>query len=101
MRGRYDPIVLTAAITGGDVFRSQSPFIPCGADAIVAEALAAARAGAACIHVHAREEADGRPTGSPGLFAKIADGIRAGSDVVISFTTGGSPGMSTDERFGS
>jgi uncharacterized protein (DUF849 family) len=101
MRGRYDPIVLTAAITGGDVFRSQSPHIPAGATAIVAEALGAAAAGAACIHVHAREEADGRPTGSPELFAEIAAGIRAGSDAVISFTTGGSPGMSTEERFAS
>ena len=71
MRGRYDPIVLTAAITGGDVFRSQSPHIPCGAEAIVAEALRAAEAGAACIHVHAREELDGRPTGSPELFSGV------------------------------
>lgn len=101
MRGRYDPIVLTAAITGGDVFRSQSPHIPCGAEAIVAEALRAAEAGAACIHVHAREELDGRPTGSPELFSEIADGIRAGSDAVISFTTGGSPGMSESERLAS
>jgi uncharacterized protein (DUF849 family) len=101
VRGRYEPIVLTAAVTGGDVFKSQSPAIPAGAEAIIAEAVRAAEAGAACVHLHAREAGDGRPTGSPELFAEIAAGIRERSDVVISFTTGGSPSMSTEERFGS
>jgi len=101
VRGRYEPIVLTAAITGGDVLMSQSAAIPAGADAIIAEAVRAAEAGAACIHVHAREADDGRPTGSPELFAEIATGIRERCDALISFTTGGSPGMTTAERFGS
>jgi uncharacterized protein (DUF849 family) len=60
MRGKYEPVVLTAAITGGDVLPSQSSYIPCGPAAIVAEAIAAAKAGATCVHLHAREEAGRR-----------------------------------------
>jgi uncharacterized protein (DUF849 family) len=99
VRGRYDPIVLTAAVTGGDVLPSQSPHIPCGAQAIAAEAVAAARAGATCVHVHAREE-DGRPSGSPALFAEVVDRVRAEVDVVVNISTGGAPGMTVDERLG-
>ena len=58
MRGRYEPIVLTAAITGGDVFKSQSPAIPAGAEAIIAEAVGAADAGAACIRRGAGADLD-------------------------------------------
>jgi uncharacterized protein (DUF849 family) len=94
---RYTPSVLTAAVTGGDILPSQSPHIPCGASAIAAEALAAAESGAACVHLHAREES-GRPSASGGLFAEIAAEIRASSDVVINVTTGGAPGMSVEDR---
>lgn len=97
MRTKYDPAVVTAAITGGDVLPSQSPHIPCGAERIVAEAVAAARAGATCVHLHGREE-DGRPSGRPELLAEIADGIRAQCDVVLNFSTGGTPGMSEEQR---
>ncbi len=94
---RYRPSALTAAITGGDVLPSQSPNIPRGARGIAREALAAARAGASSVHLHARTD-DGRPSADPRLFAEIADEIRASSDVVLNVTTGGSPGMSVAER---
>lgn len=100
-RDRYSPVVLTAAISGGDALKSQSPAIPCGVEAIVAEGVAAARAGAACVHIHGRKALTGEPTGDPVMMAEIAAGIRAQCDVVISFTTGGSPSMSEAERFGS
>ncbi len=96
-RGRYDPVTLTAAVTGGDVLPSQSPAIPKGPEAIAAEALAAARAGATCVHLHAREP-DGRPTGSGAMFSEIVEAIRAESDVVVNITTGGSIEMTVDER---
>lgn len=96
-RDRYDPIVLTAAITGGDTLPSQSRSIPRGVDEIVREALAAARAGATCVHLHARE-ADGRPSGSGEMFGEMAERIRASSDVLLNFSTGGTLGMSLDER---
>lgn len=97
MRERYEPAVITAAITGGDVLPSQSPHIPCGADRIIAEAVAAAEAGATCVHLHGREQ-DGRPSGRPELLAEIADGIRARTDVVLNFSTGGTPGMAEEDR---
>lgn len=76
---------------------SQSPSIPCGAEQIVAEALAAADAGATSVHLHARDER-GRPSSSPELFAEIAAGIRDRSSVVINMSTGGAPGMTVEER---
>jgi uncharacterized protein (DUF849 family) len=94
---RYSASVITAAITGGDTLPSQSPHIPCGAARIVEESLAAARAGATCVHLHARDES-GRPSADPALFAEIAAGIRESSDVAINVTSGGSPGMTVDER---
>lgn len=97
MRAKYEPCVLTAAVTGGDVLPSQSPHIPCGPEAIVEEAVAAAEAGATCVHVHARE-LDGRPTGDPVMFTEIVSGIRDRSDVVVNISTGGTPGMPEDER---
>jgi uncharacterized protein (DUF849 family) len=97
MHSRYHPAVVTAAITGGDVLPSQSPHIPCGAERIVAEAVAAAQAGATCVHIHGRE-LDGQPSGRPELLAEIAEGIRARCDVVLNFSTGGTPGMSEAER---
>lgn len=97
MRDRYEPAVVTAAITGGDVLPSQSPHIPCGPERIVADAVGAARAGATCVHLHGREE-DGRPSGRAELLAEIAAGVRAESDVVINFSTGGTPGMSEEDR---
>lgn len=97
LRDKYEPCVLTAAVTGGDVLPSQSPHIPCGPEAIVEEAVRAAEAGASCVHVHARES-DGRPTGDAGMFTEIVTGIRARCDVVISVSTGGTPGMPEEER---
>jgi uncharacterized protein (DUF849 family) len=97
MRSRYEPSAITAAITGGDVLPSQSPHIPCGAEQIVNEAVAAAEAGATCVHLHGRED-DGRPSGRPELLAEIASGIRARCDVVLNFSTGGTPGMPEEER---
>jgi uncharacterized protein (DUF849 family) len=97
LAGRYDSAVLTAAITGGDVLPSQSKAIPVGPDAIVAEALAAAAAGATCVHIHGREE-NGEPSARPELLSEIASGIREQSDVVLNFTTGGSLTMSEEDR---
>ncbi|MBS1676999.1 MAG: 3-keto-5-aminohexanoate cleavage protein [Actinobacteria bacterium] len=94
---RYRPSVLTAAITGGDVLPSQTPHLPCGVEEIVAAGIAAAEAGATVLHVHGRED-DGRPSADPGLLAEIAAGIRAGTDAVLNMSTGGSPGMTEEER---
>ncbi|GGT65706.1 3-keto-5-aminohexanoate cleavage protein [Actinomadura citrea] len=97
LRDKYEPCVLTAAVTGGDVLPSQSPHIPCGPEAIIEEAVGAAEAGATCVHLHAREP-DGRPSGDPALFRDIVAGIRERSGVVINISTGGTPGMPEEQR---
>jgi uncharacterized protein (DUF849 family) len=94
---RYRQSAITCAVTGGDVLPSQAPFLPKGADHIAREAVAAARAGATAVHLHARSD-DGRPSADPALFADIAERIRAECDVVINVTTGGTVGMTPDER---
>src|SRR5690242_12268372 len=96
-QSRYTPSTITAAVTGGDVLPSQAPYLPRGIDAIITASVEAAEAGAACVHLHARD-ADGRPSASPELFAAITSGIRARSDVVINVSTGGSPGMTVEQR---
>lgn len=97
MNDRYRPSALTAAVTGGDVLPSQSPYIPRGAKGIAGEALAAAAAGASSVHLHARDET-GKPSASPQLFQEIVAEIRESSDVVINISTGGAPGMSLEQR---
>jgi uncharacterized protein (DUF849 family) len=94
---RYDPIVVTAAVCGGDVLPSQAAAIPRGVDQIVEQAVRAADAGAAAIHLHARDEA-GKPTSDPQVWAAIGDGIRSRCDAVLNTTTGGSLWMSLEER---
>lgn len=96
-RGRYEPVTLTAAITGGDILPCQSPNLPRGARGIAEAAIAAAEAGATCVHLHARMD-DGRPTADPAVYAAIASRIREHSDVVLNVTTGGAPGMGEAER---
>jgi uncharacterized protein (DUF849 family) len=97
MIDRYRPSSLTAAITGGDVLPSQSAYLPRGAEGIAREAIAAAEAGATAVHLHARNDS-GKPSASPELYQEIVDQIRESSDVVINLTTGGSPGMSLEQR---
>lgn len=96
-RDKYEPVAVTAAVTGGDVLPSQSRAIPCRVEDVISEAVGAVRAGASVVHLHARED-DGRPSASPELFQRIVEGIRAEVDAVISISTGGSPGMTPQQR---
>jgi uncharacterized protein (DUF849 family) len=96
-RGRYDSVALTAAVTGGDVLPSQSSGIPATPQAIAADAVKAAAAGATCVHLHARDH-EGKPTGNGAIFKEIVESIRAERDIVINITTGGSLDMSAAER---
>jgi uncharacterized protein (DUF849 family) len=65
---------------------------------VVEQGIAAAAAGAAVLHLHARDPGDGRPTADPAIFAKYARGISDRCDVVISISTGGGTGMTVQER---
>jgi len=90
-------IVLTAAIVGAEVTREQTPHVPITAEEIAAEAARCRDAGAAVIHLHAREP-DGTATQSRERFQEAIDAIRARTDVVIQVSTGGAVGMTPEER---
>src|SRR6267143_1091534 len=71
---------------------------PATPEEIAEGAIGAAQAGAAIVHLHAREPADGRPTQDPKMFMRFLPKIKAASNVVINLTTGGAPTMSIEER---
>ena len=91
-------ILITCAVTGSIHTPSMSPHLPVTPDDIAAQAIAAAQAGAAILHLHARDPATGRPSADPEHFMAFLPAIRAGCDAVINLTTGGSAVMSLDQR---
>lgn len=91
-------VVISAAITGGVHTPSMTPYLPKTPDEIIENAVEAAQAGAAVVHIHARKET-GEPTADYAVFRKILSAIKARCDVVIGITTGGAQGMTTEERF--
>jgi len=91
-------VIITCAVTGAIHTPSMSPYLPVSPQEIAAAALEAAQAGAAIVHLHARDPEDGRPSQDPALFRKFVPEIKAASDVVINLTTGGAPTMTVEER---
>ncbi|HTU32152.1 MAG TPA: 3-keto-5-aminohexanoate cleavage protein [Solirubrobacteraceae bacterium] len=98
-RGAWNanPVVVTVAVTGADVFRENNPNIPYTTREIAESSVEAARAGATVVHLHVRED-DGTPTGRPELFEDVIARIRDGSDLVTMVSTGGANDMTIDER---
>ncbi len=91
-------VIITCAVTGSIYTPSMSPHLPVTAEEIAEAALGAAEAGAAIVHLHARNPTDGRPDQSPEAFEPFLRTIRRRSNVVVNLTTGGSPFMSIEER---
>jgi uncharacterized protein (DUF849 family) len=91
-------VIITCAVTGSIHTPSMSPHLPVSAQEIAEAAIGAAEAGAAIVHLHARNPADGRPDQSPEAFEPFLRLIKARSNVVVNLTTGGSPFMSVEER---
>ncbi|MBN9429912.1 MAG: 3-keto-5-aminohexanoate cleavage protein [Burkholderiales bacterium] len=91
-------VIITCAVTGSIHTPSMSPYLPVSADEIAEAAIGAARAGAAIVHLHARDPIDGRPDQTPEAFMRFLPRIKESSDVVINLTTGGAPTMSVQER---
>lgn len=91
-------ILITCAITGSIHVPSQSPHLPVTAADIATQAIDAAAAGAAILHLHARDPANGRPSSDPAHWAGFLPRIRAGTDAVVNMTTGGSAVMTLDQR---
>ncbi len=91
-------VIISCAVTGSIHTPSMSPHLPVTPAEIAESALGAAEAGAAIVHLHARNPEDGRPDQSPEAFEPFLRVIKQGSNVVVNLTTGGSPYMSVEER---
>jgi uncharacterized protein (DUF849 family) len=90
--------IITAAITGSIHTPSMSPYLPVTPKEIADQAIGAARAGAAIVHLHARNPETGEPASSPELYREIVTRITDACDVVINITTGGGNNMSVEQR---
>lgn len=82
-------VIISCAITGAIHTPSMSPYLPVTPEDIATAAIEAAEAGAAVVHLHARNPADGNPASDPKLYREILSRIKAESDVVANITTGG------------
>ncbi len=91
-------VIVTCAVTGSIHVPSQTPYLPITPEQIAESAIGAANAGAAILHLHARNPEDGRPTPDPNVFLQFLPRIKAGTDAVINITTGGAQTMTIDER---
>ncbi|MAE51739.1 MAG: 3-keto-5-aminohexanoate cleavage protein [Micavibrio sp.] len=91
-------VIITCAPTGAIHTPSMSPYLPVTPEEIAEAAIAAAEAGAAILHLHARDPADGRPTQDPAMFMRFLPGVSGATDAVINITTGGAPTMTVEER---
>ncbi len=91
-------VIITCAVTGSIHTPSMSPHLPVTAAEIAAAAIGAAEAGAAIVHLHARNPVDGRPDQSPEAFEPFLRVIKQRSDVVVNLTTGGAAHMTVEER---
>jgi uncharacterized protein (DUF849 family) len=91
-------VIITCAITGAIHTPSMSPYLPITPDEIIADSLAAAEAGAAILHLHARDPETGKPDQTPEAFARFLPRLKQQTNAVINLTSGGSPTMLVSER---
>ena len=91
--GKSDKVIVSCAVTGSVHVPSMSRYLPTTPDQIARAAIEAGEAGAAIVHVHARDPETGRPTPDPDVFAQFLPVIKRESNVVINITTGGGQGM--------
>jgi uncharacterized protein (DUF849 family) len=93
-----EKLIITAAITGAGTMPSQTPYLPITPQEIADQAVEAAKAGAASVHIHARNPKDGKPTAELDVYRQIVTDIKRRSNVVVCITTGGSGTASPQER---
>ena len=98
MTQKTSKVIVTCALTGSIHTPSMSDALPITPDQIAEQAIAAAEAGAAILHLHARDPKDGRPTPDPKIFMQFLPRIKQGCDAVLNITTGGSVKMTVEER---
>jgi uncharacterized protein (DUF849 family) len=93
-----EKLIITAALTGNITLPTQTPYLPITPQQIIDDAVRAADAGAASVHIHGRDPKTARPTTEPAVYREIAAGIKARSNVIVCITTGGTAYMQPEER---
>ena len=91
-------VIISCAITGGIHTPSMSDYLPITPEEIAKSSIEAAEAGAAIIHLHARDPNDGSPTPDPSMFMQFLPRIKQNTDAVINITTGGGLNMTLEDR---
>ena len=91
-------VIITCAVTGAIHTPSMSPYLPVTPEEIIEASVGAAEAGAAIIHLHARDPVTGKPDQSPEAFGRFLPQIKARCEAVLNLTSGGSPFMTIEER---
>jgi uncharacterized protein (DUF849 family) len=91
-------VIITCAVTGSIHTPTMSPYLPVTPDEVAEQAIGAAEAGAAILHLHARDPKDGRPTPDPAVFMQFLPRIKQATKAVINITTGGGHKMTIEER---
>lgn len=91
-------VIITCAVTGAIHTPSMSPYLPVTAEEIADAAIGAAEAGAAVVHLHARDPKTGKPDQSPDAFSPFLKVIKQRNNCVVNITTGGAPTMQVEER---
>ena len=95
---RAEKVIISCAVTGAIHTPSMSPHLPVTPAEIADDAVAAAEAGAAILHLHARDPETGKPDQSPEAFARFLPNVKQRTNAVVNLTTGGSPYMTVAER---
>jgi uncharacterized protein (DUF849 family) len=98
MAAQTRKVIITCAVTGSIHTPTMSPHLPITPEQIADDAVRAAEAGAAILHLHARDPKDGRPTPDPEVFMAFLPRIKAATDAVLNITTGGGHNMTVQER---
>jgi len=98
MSVKPNKVVITCAVTGSIHTPTMTPYLPLTPDEVAQQSIEAAEAGAAILHLHARDPRDGRPTPDPEVFMQFLPRIKQATDAVVNITTGGGHGMSLQER---
>lgn len=95
---KADKVIITCAVTGSIHTPTMSPHLPITPDEIADQSIEAAEAGAAILHLHARDPDTGKPTPDPDMFMQFLPRIKQACGAVVNITTGGGLGMSMEER---
>jgi len=93
-------VIISCAVTGAVHTPTMSRYLPVTPQEIATQAIEAAEAGAAVLHLHARDPRDGRPTPDPDVFMQFLPQSKSATQAIVNITTGGGQGMSLDERLG-